>query len=367
MMLLASDVFGSGTAGIPVVNRLLLDAMRSAGMNGTVVSLNDAPGAEWTVDWPAAFCAGGGRLRFAVGALARARSARRSVIFVTHTGLVPVGRAVKQLAGGRLCLFLHGVEAWEPLPARAVWGLRACDLLVANSHFTLREFLKRHPSLGGTAAEVCYLPARRLATQGEAHERVLAGPPGAPRVLIVGRLWGRGLLKGQRQLISIWPRVREAVPGAELWIVGEGDGRAELERQAASHCAGDAVVFTGFVPDAELTEIYSSSDVFAMPSRGEGFGLVFAEAMARGLPCIASRIDAGSEVVVDGETGLHVDPDSADELLAAVTSLLSDAAMRRRMGEAGRQRATELFGLSEFNERIVRLLQNARTAAEAGS
>ncbi|MEK6322368.1 MAG: glycosyltransferase family 4 protein [Acidobacteriota bacterium] len=203
--------------------------------------------------------------------------------------------------------------------------------------------------------EVCYLPARFLGNgHGPLRERE-NHPPG-PRVLIVGRLWGRGILKGQRELISVWPRVLDCFPPAELWIVGEGEGRGELEALALSMGVDRAVKFKGEVSDAELEAIYSTSDLYAMPSRGEGFGLVFAEAMAHGLPCIASKRDAGSEVVVDGETGILVDPANLDEIFQAIKELLGDKNLRARMGNAGQRRATELFSLDSFNRRIERLL-----------
>jgi phosphatidylinositol alpha-1,6-mannosyltransferase len=268
---------------------------------------------------------------------------------------------VKQAAGGRLCLFLHGVEAWRALPARVRWGVRGCDLVVANSRFTLREFRKANPGLADVPARVCYLPARRLSRGGEAGARA----EGPPRAVIVGRLWGRGMIKGQRQLISVWPRVLEAIPDAELWVVGEGEGRREFEDLARSAGVANRVSFTGHVSDEELGEVYRSSSVFAMPSRGEGFGLVFAEAMQAGLPCIASRADAGSEVVVDGETGLHVDPADPDDLVRALVALLGDAELRRRMGEAGRRRAESEFGLAGFNARMAALLGGGDIAPAA--
>lgn len=356
MMLLVSDLFGSSHAGIPVVNRLVVDAAREADIAGSIVALNDPPTASWLADWPDSSCAGGSRVRFAAAALARARAARGSVVFATHVGLVPVGRAVKHASGGRLMLFLHGVEVWRPLPRRVRWGIRGCDLLVANSRFTLREFRRANPTLEHVPATVCYLPARALDGAPGDGARV-DGRSAAPRVVVVGRLWGRGLLKGQRQLISVWPRVREVVPDAELWIVGEGEGRGDFEALAASRGVAECIRFTGHVSDAELSEIYRDSSVFAMPSRGEGFGLVFAEAMAHGLPCVASRADAGSEVVVDGETGLHVDPDDEAELLRALLALLTDPSLRREMGSAGRRRAQSLFDLAGFNARVAELLR----------
>jgi glycosyltransferase involved in cell wall biosynthesis len=92
---------------------------------------------------------------------------------------------------------------------------------------------------------------------------------------------------------------------------------------------------------------------------------VFAEAMAHGLPCIASREDAGSEVVVHGQTGFHVDPDDPAELTQRLQQLLGDAALRARLGEAGRRRAADLFSLKSFNQRVVELLRG-RSLPQAG-
>lgn len=355
MMILASMISGA-PGGIQGVNRLVLDAAHAAGLEGAVVALHDAADADWVKDWPYACCAGGSRFRFALGALSRRRHARRSVVLVTHVALAPVGRLVKELVGGRLCLFLHGQEVWRPLALAAHWGLKAFDGVLANSHFTLRRFREVNPLFAGLAGDVCYLPARELARVPT--ERLLAAPRPRLRVLIVGRLWGRGLSKGQCELISVWPEILREFPGAELWVVGEGAGRLDLERLVAGS-GGQAVRFTGEVSDAELDALYAASDVYAMPSEGEGFGLVFAEAMAHGLPCIASRLDAGGEVVVDGETGYVIDPRSQEELRNALRCLLANPALRRKMGEAGRRRADELFSLAAFTERITGFLQGA--------
>jgi phosphatidylinositol alpha-1,6-mannosyltransferase len=264
---------------------------------------------------------------------------------------------IKQISGARLYVFLHGVECWRRLSASAQWGMRACDLAIANSQITLEKFRQANPSLSAIPGEVVYLPARKLALSNGNHNHP---PRSAPRALIVGRLWGRGMVKGQRQLIEVWPEVQRDFPGAELYVVGAGEGRSEFEELARKHSVQDAVRFTGEVTDEELDALYTSSDVYAMPSQGEGFGLVFAEAMSRGLACIASRFDAGSEVVVDGETGIHVDPDDRQELLKALKTLFGDSDLRQKMGEAGRRRAEELFSLEAFNRKIKRILRGEK-------
>ena len=355
MLFLVTVISGAGYGGIQAVNRLIMDVAEGTTQAGSVVSWHDAPGVAWTQQWPDAMCAGGSRLRFILGSIARQRHARGSVIFVTHVGLAPLGRIIKHISKGRLLTFLHGVEAWGPLSRMTRWGLKGCDLFVTNSQYTLTQFRAKHPLADEIPGEVCYLPARFLGN-GHVQLRKPDNHPSGHRVLIVGRIWGRGMLKGQRELISVWSRVLDCFPQAELWIVGEGEGRGELEVLARSMGVDRAVRFTGEVSDAELEAIYCTSDLYAMPSRGEGFGLVFAEAMALGLPCIASKVDAGSEVVVDGETGILVDPANPDEIFQAIKELLGDKDLRARMGQAGQRRATEFFSLDSFNQRIERLL-----------
>ena len=96
------------------------------------------------------------------------------------------------------------------------------------------------------------------------------------------------------------------------------------------------VLFTGFVPDEKLHAYYEHCDVFAMPSRGEGFGLVYLEAMAYGKPCIGSNVDAAKEVISDGETGYCVDPDNIEELAERLFQLLIDSELRKKWGEQGK-------------------------------
>ena len=355
MLFLFTLVSGTGYGGIQAVNRLILDVAETTTQPGCVVSWHDTPGSAWAQRWPDAVCAGGSRLRFVLSSLARLRYARGSLIFATHVGLAPLARVIKHISKGRLLIFLHGVEAWGPIPKITMWGLKGCDLFVANSHYTLTEFRAQHPTVSEIPGEVCHLPAR-FSAGGDSRLPEPDNHASRHRVLIVGRLWGRALLKGQRELISVWPRVLECFPQAELWIVGEGKGRAELEALARSTGVDGAVKFTGQVPDAELETIYRASDVYAMPSRGEGFGLVFAEAMAHGLPCIASKLDAGSEVVADGETGIVVDPTNLDEIFQAIKKLLGDKDLRARMGHAGQRRVADVFSLDSFNQRIERLL-----------
>jgi phosphatidylinositol alpha-1,6-mannosyltransferase len=176
-------------------------------------------------------------------------------------------------------------------------------------------------------------------------------------VLTVGRLHPRkGQLVTLRALQSLAPEVRARL---EYWIVGRpGKGEySEILRQAAS-TADFPVKFLGNVDDDELSDIYDQADIFAMTSVNhghsvEGFGLVYLEAAAHGLPVVAHAIGGVSEAVQDGITGLLVPPNRPAQLAAAFERLIHDENLRQRMGEAGRdwagrncwkQSAEALFG-----------------------
>src|SRR5262249_52881604 len=141
-------------------------------------------------------------------------------------------------------------------------------------------------------------------------------------VLCVARLDRDDMYKGVDMLLRAWPRVLEGSPDARLVVVGDGNDRPRLAGIAASVGVEAAVEFRRRVPDNELGELYRTATVFALPGRarmgpapeGEGFGLVFIEAQAAGLPPIAGRAAGAMEALVDGETGLFVDPDDPEDI-----------------------------------------------------
>lgn len=167
--------------------------------------------------------------------------------------------------------------------------------------------------------------------------------------------------KGHAQVLCAAAAVARRGRAIRLLIAGDGPLRRELEQQAAK-LAGDRleIHLLGDVPD--VRPVYAAADIVAVPtstSLGEGFGLAALEAQAAGRPVIASRVGALPEVVVDGTTGRLVLPDDIEDLARALDELAADAALRRRMGEAGRARAVERFGLEPMVDRVVEVYESA--------
>jgi glycosyltransferase involved in cell wall biosynthesis len=159
--------------------------------------------------------------------------------------------------------------------------------------------------------------------------------------------------KGLPYALDAFAVVMDEFPHAVLLIVGDGDQRGALESQADALGLGDRVRFLGW--RADIHPIMAALDVFIMPSLWEGFGLALLEAMAHGLPVIASNISALPEIVVDGETGLLVPPRDVGGLAAALRHLLADDALRAQMGVAGRARVRTAFSVDQMADATMQV------------
>jgi glycosyltransferase involved in cell wall biosynthesis len=172
---------------------------------------------------------------------------------------------------------------------------------------------------------------------------LLARSAGRPVVFVVGRhVYYKGLDVLLRAMAGI---------DALLIIGGTGPLTADLKRQTDASGLHDRVLFAGFIPDEDLIAYYDVCDVFTMPStdRSEAFGLVQLEAMHFGKPVVSTRLGTGVEFVnVDGETGLLVPPGDVAALRNAIQHLLADPGLRRRLGDAGRDRVASTFSVTQM-------------------
>jgi phosphatidylinositol alpha-1,6-mannosyltransferase len=306
-----------------------------------------------------------GEQRLAAGSQARFvwqtwRSHRRHRHDLVLFDLVGLARSVLLPLPGfpprRFAVFVHGIELETARSGGRARALREAHRLLVNSEFTAAAL---RAALPARAERVRVVPlcidAERIRLWEAAEQDA---PPARERAaLLVGRMWSEERGKGHDALIDGWPEVLRRVPGAQLWIVGEGDDAGRMRSLAQERGIGDAVRFLGRVSDAELGVLYRRASVFAMPSRQEGFGLVYAEAMWHGLPCIGSTADAAGQVIDEGRTGLLVPYGNARASAEAVAALLSDPARARAMGEAGRQRARERFGYPRFRAALLAALE----------
>jgi glycosyltransferase involved in cell wall biosynthesis len=181
----------------------------------------------------------------------------------------------------------------------------------------------------------------------------LDGDP--PRVVSVGRL------KEPKDFVGLISALALADVPCRAAIVGEGPDRPVIEGAIRASALAETVVLLGERDD--VAKQLALSDVFVLASRSEGMPLSVLEAMAAGLPVVASAVGGVPELVVSGQTGLLVRPDDIDALADALRTVLSDALLRRSMGDSGRARAEQLFDLPAFRTAHVRLYHEALARA----
>jgi phosphatidylinositol alpha-1,6-mannosyltransferase len=332
-----------GRDGISRLARLVIGTFAEA----SVLALHE-PADMTRFDRAGVRGADGRASRFIRAALRGAAAAdRHTSVIVTHLHLAPAALAYAW-RGAPVTVILCGVEAWKPIGRLQRAALERATRLIAISHFTRDGFLAANPHFAGRAIDVCHLGVEPVTDHGCA----TAAPPSAR---IVGRMAADERYKGHDPLLEIWRDVTAAVPGATLRIVGDGDDRARLEQKAASLGLGACVTFLGRLDEEALLREYARCTAFVMPSRDEGFGFVFVEAMRASRACVASR-GAASEIIDDGETGLLIEPDDRAQLLRSVVTVLRDRDTTATMGARGRARFLQQFTEERFRDRFIALL-----------
>ncbi len=190
------------------------------------------------------------------------------------------------------------------------------------------------------------------AVDGMPHDKLRdsLGIEGRPVIGVVGRL---AYQKGHAILLDAIAEMAGLVPGVLLLVIGDGPLRGELERRAKELDIGGHVRWLGTRGQEEVFKLYGAMDVLAMPSLYEGFGLTAAEAMAAGLPVVGTSVDGLSEVIEDDLTGYIVPAGDSRALSEALLGLLTNAGLRKEMGERGRLRVKKLFSMERLNQSLI--------------
>jgi glycosyltransferase involved in cell wall biosynthesis len=213
---------------------------------------------------------------------------------------------------------------------------RSADRVLVPSEYSARFIEGRY---GISRDRVRIVPEPIEMRVWDAIRRSAPLPPPHPTVLSVARQYPR---KDTATLLRALPRVQRELPDVHLRVIGGGPELPRLEAISRELGIRDSVTFHGAIPeDAVVRRSYFEAHLFCLPSRQEGFGIAFLEAMAAGLPVVAVRAGATPEVVPDGVAGLLVPEGEPGPLADALISLLRDGELRQRMGTAGIQRARD--------------------------
>jgi phosphatidylinositol alpha-1,6-mannosyltransferase len=299
-----------------------------------------------------------GKGRFAATAM-RAAQRRPKIVLAAHPNLAPIVRAMQVVAPRmKSIVCTHGVEVWEALSPMRKRALRRASLVLSPSRATA-DFLV---SLQGVAAERIRVlpwaldPDFELKT-ATSSAKVPAQFPSGRVVLAVGRWLATERYKGMDTLILTLPRLLQHWPDLQLAIVGTGDDREWLENIARDSGVQGHVHFLTGLTYAELSATYAASEIFALPSRGEGFGFVYLEAMAHGKPVIGGAHGGAPEVIQDGVTGYVVQHGDTVQLATSIDALLANPEAAKQMGLKGRERLEKEFRFNTFAKGFKKILR----------
>lgn len=338
ILALVTDAWG-GRGGIAQYNRDLLGALAADG--GAIRVLpRHAPDAVTPPAGVSQATAKPGRIAYSLAALGEALAAPVDVVFCGHLYMAPLARLIARLKGAKLVVQAHGVEAWpQPKPSQRS-ALEAADLVLSVSRHT-RTAILGWASL--TPERLIVLPN----TVGEAFTpgdgaalRAAWGLDGRRVLLTVGRMDSLERYKGHERVIAALPQLPDDVVYV---VLGDGDDRARLGALADRAGLAPRVKFMGAQPDAVKLAAYRMADLFVMPSTGEGFGIVFLEAMACGTPALGLAVAGARDALADGELGAAV---AEDAVAAALDHTL---AARGPKGEALARAVRERFGRATFD------------------
>jgi len=336
------------------------------------LSLNDAQGLQ-------SFSGGGREISFSGSARSKAKfitsalgqsSKGTKIVLAAHPNLaLPVALMKCKSPRIETILISHGIEVWKRLPMLRRRALLAAELVLAPSRDTIQKLI----DVQGVAPE----KTRRLAwpvdssfldwAENPAKLSLPAGFPVGPIVLTVGRWATTERYKGADELIQAVSRLQEAQPELNLVAVGDGDDLPRL-RQLAHDCGVDGRVhFFSRVSRRELAACFAHADIFALPSTGEGFGMVFLEAMVFGRPIVGAACGGTTDVLEDGVNGLLVPPHDAGRLEQALLRLMRDEKLRAELGLGGARIVRQKYSFEVFRSELKQILAECGLASNLRS
>jgi glycosyltransferase involved in cell wall biosynthesis len=279
------------------------------------------------------------------------------LVIATHLHFAPVARWLKRQKSIPYWLVAHGIEAWNIDKPSLRTALKEADQVFAVSHYT-RDRLVAQGIL--TPKSIALLPNTLQPREfhiGPKPEYLLKRyglTPDQPVIFTLARLAAAEQYKGYDQLLRALPQIARAVPQVRYILAGRGDDQPRIVKLIKQLGLTGRVILTGYIPDHELCDHYNLCDVFAMPSKGEGFGIVYLEALACGKPVLAGNQDGSADALCQGELGALIDPDDVEQMAESLIRILNRNYPNAMIYDAHalRQRVIEVYGYDRFRERL---------------
>lgn len=301
------------------------------------------------------------KIEFSLRAVLDALSWRPDVILVAHVYMSGFALMLGRLVGAQVVLNAYGLEIWSGLSRFREMGLRGCDEVISDCHFTA-DYLERHGLRPQGSVQVVWdtVDVERFCP-GEPAQAVIEkygipSPPSHVNLMTLGRIAKIADHKGYRRLLQAFALAAREVASLRLIYAGSGDLVELLRAQANELGLAERVHFTGSVDDQDLPDVYRCADIFALISdrgngRGEGVPVTPLEAAACGVPILVGNQDGSPEAVVEGVDGHVLDSLDIAAHARAIVALARDEGLRARMGAAASAKVRAGFSYPVFREK----------------
>jgi len=355
-----------GIGGVQEAGRLTAAALdeiaRSRGWTTEFVALNDPFGPHSLgVAGRAISFRGFGRMkvRFTLSGINRAFGLPGGVVLAGHPNLAPPASWMRRTNSGlKTIVMSHGIDVWQPLPGGRRRALAGADLVLGPSNDTTRKLVDVQHVAQEKVRKLAWPLNPAFLRMAEAPER-LPLPAGFPQgrvILTVGRWAAAERYKGADELIRAMSQLRAEAPGVHLVAVGGGDDLPRLRKLVTDLGMTGSIHFFENLQREEIGACYSRAEIFALPSTGEGFGLVFLEAMAFSKPVLGVCCGGATDVIEDDVNGLMTAPGNSEELAQGLRRLLSDVPLRERLGQRGAQIVRQKYAFDVFRGELESVL-----------
>jgi len=289
---------------------------------------------------------------------------RPNLVISTHLNFTIAAYWLKQMANIPYWAVAHGVDAWNIERPALKTALSHADRIIAVSGYT-RDRLLQEQNLD--PEKVVLLPNTfdanrfKIAPKPEYLLKRYGLTADHSIILTVARLDKSEQYKGYDQIIQALSEIRHQIPNVHYILVGKGNDSHRIMQLITQLGLQDCVTLTGFIPDQELNDHYNLCDVFAMPSKGEGFGIVYLDALACGKPTLGGNQDGAIDALCQGELGALVAPDNLTEISQTIANILQGNYPNPIMYQPQklRQKIIEIYGFEKFKQTLAKLIETA--------
>ena len=350
IIVLLTDAFG-GNGGIALFNRNLLTVLCQHPYLAQVVAIPRlAPKPYNMLPDKLTYITKGidGKIKYFITVLQTVMKYRNfDLIICGHIHLIPIAYFLRLWLRKPLLLIIYGIEAWLPSRNQIInCCTKKIDAFISISELTKRRYLNWSHIADKKGFILPNAVALEKFTSGKKNKSLLNRYGLQGKLVLMTLGWIRSNEnKGFDKVIDLLPELSRKMENLVYMIVGEGDDKPRLMEKVRRLGIADQVIFTGFIPESEKADYYRLADAYVMPSRGEGFGFVFLEAMACGIPVVASKVDGGKEALLDGRLGILVNPLAPEEIRQGILDALK---LPSGVAPAG----IEYFSLNQFEKRL---------------